>query len=152
MATLTSYNYIVTVINGITYTFGSLSVPKFFTLSDENAYVYSASIPVSSSASILDVSTDISDFDFLLIASDYDVMIEFVTDDGDHVGERSYTIEVAGSGTAGEMGIPSILTSNSSYANYTVGFAGGTLDVIEKVTAKNNSTTTAAKVFCLAFS
>lgn len=71
-----------------------------------------------------------STFKLCVLESDKEVIVEFVTDDGNEVGEEVYTVTLS-------PGIPLILGSNQSYANYTVNFAAGTLDTIEAIRAKN---------------
>lgn len=75
-------------------------------------------------------------FKLLVLESDQDVVVEFVTDDGGEVGEEVYTVTVS-------AGLPLILGSDQSYANHSVNFAGGTLDVIEAIRAKNLGATDA---------
>ena len=68
-------------------------------------------------------------------------------DDAD-VGEVVSTKPLIGSGTAKTYGVPFILAGDDSYASdHTAGFeVVGTLDVIERITARNLSTTNTARV------
>lgn len=75
-------------------------------------------------------------FSLLVLESDQEIVVEFVTDDGGEVGEEVYTVTVS-------PGIPLILGSDQGYADYTVNFADGTLDVIEAIRAKNLGATDA---------
>lgn len=143
-------NVVIDAGDGNPIRHGSMSEPTVITFTGEikNSVV---DVAASTTVKILDLSVDqISAFSYLLLASDQDVMIELVTDDGNEVGERVYTIKLIGSGTAGTYGAPFQLLSNVSYANYTVNFAAGTLDYIETIRARNLSATTSAKVRLIA--
>lgn len=96
------------------------------------------SVAASTTVTLYDATVDaVSDFDFLWIESDEDVVLELITDQNNGVGKQSYTITVVGGGP------PEILGSNVSYANYTTNFGGGTLDVIDKILCRNLGTDTA---------
>jgi hypothetical protein len=71
-----------------------------------------------------------TDFDFLWIESDVEVLLELITDQNNGTGKQSYTATVT-------PGVPFILASDQSYANYTTNFAAGTLDVIDKILCRN---------------
>jgi hypothetical protein len=94
--------------------------------------------------------TELADFDILLLASDYDLMVELTTDYGNDVGDEPHTFGLLGSGTTGTWGPPLILTRDDSYANYTVNFGGGTLDVIDRVRVRNLSASQAAQCLIMA--
>lgn len=79
------------------------------------------------------------DFVFLWIDTDASVVLELITDQNNGVGKRSATVTLV-------PGVPFELGSDASYANYTTAFAGGTLDVIDKILVRNNSTTDSARV------
>ena len=149
MANLYLYSYLVGSVNGERYEAGSLTTPvgKTVTL----AYEIMKSVAPTTTVELFDASKDLSAFQLLWIASDYDVMLELSTDINATYGERDATVELVGSGTAGTYGTPFILTSDASYANYTVNFAAGTLDVIDRIRARNLSSTNTAKVRILAF-
>jgi len=73
----------------------------------------------------------LTDFDLLFIESDLDgVMVELTTDKGAEVGTVVSTVEL-------KAGKPLILNSDGSWANYTVDFAAGTLDVIDQIRIHN---------------
>ncbi len=73
----------------------------------------------------------LTDFDFLFIESDLDgVMVELTTDKGAEVGKVVSTVEL-------KAGKPLMLNSDGSWANYTVDFAAGTLDVIDQIRIHN---------------
>lgn len=71
-----------------------------------------------------------ADFDFLWIETDVEVIIELITDQNAGVGKEVYT-------TTLYPGVPFVLANDQSYANYTTNFAGGTLDVIDKILCRN---------------
>lgn len=123
-------------IRGITHSFGSLTVPVTKTLASDLPYVQSFSVAQNTTADVFDATTDLSAYDSFWVVSDQDAHLELVTDDGGEVGEESYTIKLLAD-------VPQMIHSNVSYANYTVDFAGGTLDVIETIRVRNLGATTA---------
>jgi hypothetical protein len=151
MASIYNYSYVLATVNGRKYEFGSLTTPTTIAAAGDDVYELITSVAVSTSIKIFDVDEDLADFDFLLVAADWDLQLQVVVDDDGDVGEAAFTLPVEGSGTTGTWGPPVIFASDDSYANYTVDFAGGTLDVIERLNVKNNSATQAAQVVCLAF-
>tara|TARA_R100001594_G_scaffold73756_1_gene108311 strand:+ start:2176 stop:2628 length:453 start_codon:yes stop_codon:yes gene_type:complete len=104
-------------------------------------------LPVGTSTTVKlwDVTVDFA-FKFFFVQTDYDVHIEFVTDDDASIGEVAATKYLTGSGKDSILGPPMILTSNTSYANYTVNFGGGTINTIDTIRVRNLSTTDAAQV------
>ena len=52
------------------------------------------------------------------------------------MGDELYTLELS-------AGVPLVLGDDVSYANYTVNFGAGTLDVIQRVRVRNLGATTA---------
>jgi len=151
MATVNCYNYIIATVNGKRYEFGSLTEPQAITAAGNDVYELVTTVATSTAIEIFDVADDLADFDFLIVACDQDLMLEMVVDDNAGVGEEEFTVKLTGSGTTGEWGVPFILSSDVSYANYTQAFAAGTLDKIERLTVKNLSAVTTAQVLCLAF-
>lgn len=96
------------------------------------------SVAASTTVTLYDSTVDsVSAFDFLHVESDEDVMLELITDQNNGVGKEVFTVTVTGGGE------PFVLDSNVSYANYTTNFAGGTLDVIDKILCRNLGTETA---------
>lgn len=67
------------------------------------------------------------------------VIVELMTDANAGIGTEPYTFDLP-SGSVFQ------LFGDASYANYTAGFGGGTLDHIERVTILNLSVSTAAKI------
>lgn len=136
-------------VNGQVTQLGGLVTP---TTLDVTGLVYDKKVlcALNTTKKLFDVTTDLADFNVLAFETDYDVIIELVTDDDNSVGERSYTFELKGSGIEGVMGPAIIFTSDSSYANYTVNFAGGTLDVIQTARCRKISGAATATVRCVA--
>lgn len=105
-----------------------------FTTKEYRTYSLSA----SSTQIVFDPSTDgsetMSDFDFLMIASSANAMVELTCDVGDDVGNEASTIKIT-------KDAPLILFADDSYANVTgVDALGtGTLDVIDKIRVKDLS-------------
>lgn len=149
MANVYLYSYLVGNINGERYEAGSLTIPvgKTVTL----AYEIIKSVAPTTTVELFDATEDLSAFQLLWIASDFDLMLELSTDTNATYGERDATVELVGSGTALTYGTPFILAGDASYANYTVNFAAGTVDVIDRIRARNLSSTNTAKVRILAF-
>lgn len=144
------HNVVVDAGDGNPIRHGSMTAPTILTFTGEVKPIV-VDVATETTVKLLDVSVDhMTAFSYVMIAADQDVMIELVTDDGNEVGERVYTIKIEGSGTAGTYGPAFELHSNVSYANYTVNFAAGTLDTIETIRVRNLSTTTAAKVRMIA--
>ena len=72
---------------------------------------------------------------FLWVECASAVWIELTTDKDNDVGASSnefYTIKT-------KAGVPFVLTSNISFADYTVDFAGGTADVIDQIRIRNDT-------------
>jgi hypothetical protein len=117
-------------IGGRVYKFGSQH-PQEFTVTGDN--VMDRQVDVAASATVLVWSAAIdlpASFAWLILTSDQDLVLEFITDDDDSIGEEIYTVTLAANA-------PLILASDASYANYTVNFGAGTLDLIESIRAKN---------------
>ena len=122
------------LVDGVLYALGP-TAPASLSVAGQN-FCQRVTVAQNTTVNLLDVTQDLADFDFLFVVSDQDVMLELVTDDDDGVGEEAYTVEL-------KAGIPFLLASDTSYANYTVNFGGGTLDVITTVRARNLGATTA---------
>lgn len=151
MASIYNYSYVIATVGGKKYEFGSLTEPQTITAAGNDTYELRKTVATSTAIEIFDVDNNLADFDFLLVASDFDLQLQMIVDQDDDVGRVAFTLPLTGSGTAEEYGPPIILCDDDSYANYTYDYAGGTLDVIERINVKNLSTTQAAQVICLAF-
>lgn len=152
MASINTIFYMFATVNGKRYEFGSLSLPLSITAAGNDIHEFTRSVGTSSTLKVYDASiSSCADFDYMLIAVDYDCMLELVTDDNNTVGDEFYTVPLSGTGRTNEYGIPFILTRDDSYANYGKNFASGTLDVIDLARVRNLSSTQIAQVMCLAF-
>lgn len=112
--------------------FGSRSAPKEITVSTPGIDVTKL-LTASSTWDVWGHTSEdaVSDFDLLVIVSDYGgVIVEFTTDKGGEVGTEVFTVELVAN-------LPLVLGSDGSWANYTVDFAGGTLDVIDRIRVRN---------------
>ena len=94
------------------------------------------SIAQSTTGTLYDATTDLSTFQFLLVVSDQDVYLELTADQNASYGTELITTKIL-------AGIPFVLGTNAAYANYTVNFGGGTVDVIDRVRVRNLGATTA---------
>mgnify|MGYP001582441660 CR=1 FL=1 len=137
MASVTLFCYgIVQGNDGIPIPFGDPATPKVITLGTGIAFKRDASVAQNTTATLFNTTNDLSDFDCMIILSDQDVMLEFTTDLDNSVGDEVYTLELS-------AGVPLVLGDDVSYANYTVNFGAGTLDVIQRVRVRNLGATTA---------
>lgn len=151
MANVHLYNYLSVNIDGEHIELGSLTTPISRALTNDVAYRRVFSVGTETTQELFDVNdVDLSAFDMLWIACDFDLILQLVTDDDADVGEEIFTLGLLGSATANKYGIPFILARDDSYANYTVDFGGGTLDLIERISVRNLSTTQAARCVILA--
>lgn len=108
------------------------------------------SLAQNSSATLWTTALGPTRFNFACLLSDVGddtnglVMVEFTTDLDNSVGTSCYTMAL-------KAGIPLTLSSDRSYANYTSGFATGTLDYIQSIKVKNLNTTAANVTLWLVF-
>lgn len=110
------------------------------TLNGDTADDRTFSIAAETTKTLWDATVSpVTALSFLWIETDADVMIELITDQNAGVGKEVFTITI-------EAGKPFVLGSGVSYANYTTNFAGGTLDVIDKILCRNLDTADAAEV------
>lgn len=122
-------------VGGKVYKWGAPSQPTKHAVTGDNARDALFDVAGSGSSSpvvlLWSAAVDLpASFKFLVVESDQEVVVEFITDDGNDVGEEIFTVTVS-------PGLPLILGSDQSYANYVVNFGGGTLDVIETIRCKN---------------
>lgn len=143
--TLQLYSYFLCTGGAAPQWGGSLHTPVSMSI-DGTFFRRDYSVAVETTVKVFDVDQHLANFDFLWMQTDFDVMVEFVTDDDADVGEVVSTMKLRGTDIAGSYGFPLILAYDDSYANYTVNFAAGTLDVIETIRVRNLSTTDAATV------
>lgn len=120
-------------VGGKVYKWGTPSQPTRHSVTGDNVRDSVVAVANAATALLWTALVDIpSSFNLLVLESDQDVVVEFVTDDGNDVGEEAYTVTL-------KAGWPLTLGADGSYANYTVNFGGGTLDVIETIRCENNS-------------
>jgi len=144
--TVQLWNFFSVTIDGQLITGGSLENPVPIALTSDLKHERIVSLAQNVTGILFDNATDLSasaTFKFMWIVSDQDVMLELQTDSNAGIGRMLYTIPLLGSGTTGKYGAPFILARSASYALYTINFGGGTLDNIDKITAKNLGATTA---------
>ena len=118
------------------YSDEAMQSPVSVTASTGIVHDQSFSLATATTVKIFDIDEDLADFDVLVIVSDTNVYLETVVDDDADVGEVASTIPITAN-------VPFILGRDDAYANYTVNFAGGTLDVIETLRIRNVSGGTA---------
>ena len=135
-------------INGVVYNFGSSSEDYSIT-GVTKPFMQTFAVGTSSTVKVFD-STLQFEFKFLWLQADYDLHVEFVTDDDASIGEVAATKFLAGTGKDGVLGRPMVIPDDTSYANYTVNFGGGTIDKIDTIRVRNLSTTDAAQCFVFA--
>lgn len=138
MATLNVYQAYELTVDGEQLLGGSRSAPVQITVDGKRKEWY-RSLATSTTAVVWNgTSTDepISDFDFLYIESDQNLILEFTTDVGNEVGDEKYAVEV-------QSGRPLMLCSDDAYAGYT-SISSNTADVIDKIQVRNVSGSTAA--------
>lgn len=137
MATVKLTTYYEVTVDSIVYRLGSLTSPVSVTVGTGESDIRRDVVAQNTTKTLVDVTAGpLTDFDFLAIKSDQDVILEMVTDDDGSTGERAYTVKLL----AGNL---FVLTSDVSYANYTVNFGGGTLDKITTVRVRNLGSTSA---------
>lgn len=149
MSTLQLTTLVKALVDGVPYEGGSLDSPFNITITGD-AHFQVVTVATETTADIFNVDTDIGDFDLLWVQADFDLFVELTVDKGGDVGTVPIPLYIPGSGTANSFGRPLIIPSNISKANYTINFAGGTNDVIDRVRVRNESTTQAAKVLIAA--
>lgn len=140
------FQYAIVNIKGRVYRLGSIDVPIPVVELGEGDYG-DIDIAPETTVTLFDVATGrLDQFDFAWIQTDFDVMLELITDDGNDIGQEEATLELKGTGTANKLGPALILGSDASYAGYTTNFGAGTLDKIEKILARNLSESNTASV------
>jgi hypothetical protein len=149
-ATLNFFQYISAWINNQLKRFGSLELP--YSYGSLTGLIHDQVLQVAPVTQVVlfDSTQDLGDFDLLCVETDLDVMIEIVIDQNNTFGTRHMQIKLPGSGVAGKYGPPLTIPSNIAYANSTIAFAAGTLDVIDKINSKNLSATLTANVHVFA--
>lgn len=126
--------------DGVAQNFNPDAEPLSIELSASSKYSGSWSVAASGSQVIYSTALGHpATFDVIAIWTDSeDVVLEMATDIGGQVGDEFYTIKL-------RANLWFLIPKQASYANYTPAFAGGTLDLLEKLTVKNLGSS-AAKV------
>jgi hypothetical protein len=126
-----------TANNGGTLEDGSLDVPTLVPASTEPiAFQNQLVLDQGEHGTLWDAANNPTDFTYLRIASDKGdedngyVIIETTTDENGTYGTKYATFAL-------RSGVPFILGSSQSYANYTANFGGGTLSTIQRIRVKN---------------
>ena len=137
MAATVKFTYFGTITgnDGVAIPFGDEDVRTTITLGTGVTFYKMVSVATSTTKTLYDSTTDLADFDFMIIFSDQDVYLELTADQNASLGTELLTTKIL-------AGIPFILGTNLAYANYTVNFGGGTIDVIDRVRVRNLGATT----------
>jgi len=120
---------------------GSRATPVEMTI-DGKMHEWRGVVPATSSRTIWEASNSnypISDFDFLMVEADDNVILELTVDANNSVGTKTFAIEV-------QAGSPFPLLSDDAIANFTTDVATGTEDVIDKIRIRNAVATASATV------
>lgn len=138
MGTLNVFQAYELTIDGEQLVGGSRSAPVQITVDGKRKEWYRSLATATTAVVWNGTSTDepISDFDFLFIESDQNLILELTTDVGNEVGDEKYAVEV-------QANRPLMLCSDDAYAAYT-SISSCTADVIDKVQVRNVSGTTAS--------
>ena len=147
MATIQLYQYFTVDIDERNIRGGSLSQAKSIALTDDEVIDRTFKVGTESAVKVFDKTEDeaLGDFNFLWMASDLDVLVQFTTDAG---GDDEYfVVELKGSGTANEMGPALVLGSDLAHQfDGTVDAFDGTEDTIDEIWAYNEDTDDTARV------
>lgn len=144
-------------LDGQVYQIGDPVRSHSFTFTE--MYRDTVTLAASGTAVLLDITAtqsgggvNLGSFSVLLIASDRDVTIEEIVDEGNQVGQRVQSWTCKGSGTANKYGLYHFRGSDNAYASdHTENFGGAaTLDNIETIRVKNTDATNAAQVTIIA--
>jgi hypothetical protein len=146
MATIQIYQYAVCNIDGRAVKMGSLSQARTVTIADDEITDQTFKIAAATAVKIFDAAENesLSNFDFLWIESDLDVLVQFTTSAG--VSDAFDVKELKGSGTAGEMGPALVLGSDDTLLGGTVDLFTGTANTVGEIWVRNESATNVARV------
>jgi hypothetical protein len=122
-------------VNNVVIRGGSVN-PVSVTCAGGSVHDQTVDLATATTTTLFNTTEDLADFDFLFITSTQDIYLELTTDLDASVGDEVYTVPVTAN-------VPFVLARDDSYANYTVNFGGGTLDVIQRIRARNVSGSTA---------
>jgi|LUMF01.1.fsa_nt_gb hypothetical protein len=145
MATLRFVYNAAVEVDGVLEEMGNFDTPAVIT-GVTSLWKRTILVAASGTDTLFNIDTEcLSEFKFLIVAADYDLALEAITDDDGDIGEAIASEEIRGSGTTNQLGFPRIFSKDDSLANHTVGF-NGTWDKIERIDCKNRSSTQAVKV------
>jgi hypothetical protein len=122
-------------ISGSPIRFGSSTVPDTITLSADNHVEKTQTIGNNTTWVAWDATgttEPLTTFLVCVIETTVDMLLELTCDANNGVGDELLVLKLKG-------GIPFILGSNYSIANYTANFGGGTADVIDRIRIRNES-------------
>lgn len=146
-ATLKLISHVIVDIDGKPYQAGSLTVARTLTLGSDLVFEQIYTVAPTTAVKLFDVAENLADFDFLLIETDLDVLLEFIT----NTAANYYRQALLGSATANSYGIPFMLgADDTDQQDGTVAAFDGTADTIEQIYAYNESATDTARVHILA--
>lgn len=126
----------VTDSEGLTIPVGDDDVRLTVTLGTGSTYMKTIEVAQNTTKTLFDATNDLTEFDMAFVLSDQDVYLEITIDANNGVGDEYIAIKIPADRWF-------ILPSNVGYANYTVNFGGGTLDVIDRLRVRNLGATTA---------
>ena len=138
MAATVKFTFFGTITgnDGVEIPFGDEDVRTTITLGTGLTFYKMVSVAQNTTKTIFDATSDLADFDFLLVVSDQDLYVEETADQNASFGTMNMAKKIL-------AGIPYVLGTNIAYANYTVNFGGGTIDVIDRLRVRNLGATTA---------
>ena len=111
--------------------------PRSITYGTGNVHDQTFVIATGSTQELFDVSDDLGDFDVMIIESSQILLLEILIDDDADNGESYQVISLAAN-------VPFILSTDDGLASDGTATAfTGTADVVEKITCKNSSGSTA---------
>ena len=142
MATIQVFQYaVVNLDDGRSVKMGSLSEARSVTIDDDVVVDETFSVPPSTAVKVFDAAAAMGSFTFLWLECDLDVFVQYTT------GSTHFdTKTLAGSGTAGMMGVAMVLGSDGTLLNGTQNVFNGTAGTVEQVWVYNQDATDTARV------
>jgi hypothetical protein len=149
MATLKLTVHATIAVDGEEHEIGSLTTPEQVTIGTAGSEILIDQIhEVAASGGtkeIFDVADDLADFEFLIIISTQDVLLQIVVSDSGSPTEQFLVLTL-------KADVPFILGADEAQAgSVTVDNFNGTADTVDRINVKNNAAS-AAKVRVLAVS
>jgi len=152
MASISSYNYIITTVKGKRFEWGSLSVPASIAAAGDDTYCHQFTVGTSSTLTLWDANAtqvnQLADFDLLLLACDLPLYIEFQS----AATIRYNVLRLSGTGTANSFGVPLILGADDTLTG-TGDMATDIANtgVLEKIRVHNADASNTAEVLIMLF-